>query len=117
MKEESIIAQKSKVLWIEVSKYYISLKKKWYYEIASQLFRSGTSIGANIQEAKWWESTKDFVHKMQISLKECYETLYRLDILSEGFQEDIWDLRILTIEVKKILSSIVITMKSKLSKK
>lgn len=116
MKEESIIGQKSKKLWIEIAKYYIQLKKKWYYEIASQLLRSGTSIGANIQEAKGWESQKDFSHKMQISLKESYETLYRLDILSEWFKEDIEELKSLTIEVQKILSSIVLTMKDKLSK-
>jgi len=45
------LQEKSKTFGVAIAKYYISLKDKRYYEIASQLFRSGTSIGANIAEA------------------------------------------------------------------
>ena len=47
----------------------------------SQLLRSCSSIGANSYEAKYAQSTADFVHKLEIALKECYETDYWLEIL------------------------------------
>jgi four helix bundle protein len=49
--------------------------------IANQLFRSGTSIGANIEESQATQSKKDFIHKRQISLKEARETRYWLKLL------------------------------------
>ena len=48
--------------------------------IINQLLRSGTSIGANIYEANYAASRADFVNKLQIALKECYETDYWLGI-------------------------------------
>ena len=48
--------------------------------IVNQLLRSGTSIGANIHEANYASSRADFVVKMQIALKECYETEYWLEL-------------------------------------
>ena len=57
--------------------------------MANQLERSGTSIGANIREAKYAHSRPDFIAKLQIALKECYETEYwieiaqRADLISE----------------------------------
>ncbi len=47
---------------------------KGHYSLANQLERSGTSIGANIREAKYAHSRADFIVKLQIVLKECYET-------------------------------------------
>jgi len=70
-----------------------NFERKKYYEIASQLFRSWTSIGANIAEAKNSPSTKDFINKLHISLKEWDETLYRLEILEKWFKEDIAKLK------------------------
>ena len=49
--------------------------------VANQLVRSGTSIGANIHESKYGHGKADFVAKMQIALKECYETEYWLELL------------------------------------
>jgi len=51
------------------------------YDISKQLIRSGTSIGANVEEAQNAESKPDFIHKMSISLKEARETNYWLKIL------------------------------------
>ena len=48
--------------------------------LINQLLRSGTSIGANIHEANYASSKADFINKFQISLKECYETDYWLDL-------------------------------------
>lgn len=51
-----------------------------HYSLTNQLERSGTSIGANIREAKYAHSKADFISKLQISLKECYETEYWIEI-------------------------------------
>ena len=56
---------------------------KGHYSLSNQLERSGTSIGANIREAKYAHSKADFITKLQISLKECYETEYWLELLFE----------------------------------
>lgn len=53
-------------------------EQKHEYNIADQIQRSGTSIGANHREAIAAESDVDFVHKLSISQKECNETLYWL---------------------------------------
>ena len=57
---------------------------KGHYSLANQLERSGTSIGANIREAKYAHSKADFVAKLQISLKECYETEYWIEITQKA---------------------------------
>ena len=49
--------------------------------ISNQIGRSGTSIGANIREAKYAHGTADFISKMQIALKEASETGYWLELL------------------------------------
>ena len=51
-----------------------------YNPLVNQLLRSGTSIGANIHEANYAASRADFINKLQIALKECYETEYWLDL-------------------------------------
>ena len=53
---------------------------KGHYSLCNQLERSGTSIGANIREAKYAHSRADFIAKLQIALKECYETEYWIEI-------------------------------------
>ena len=50
--------------------------------LTNQLLRSGTSIGANIHEANYAQSKADFVHKLQIALKECYESEYWLELFA-----------------------------------
>ena len=52
---------------------------KGHYSLTNQLERSGTSVGANIREAKYAHSRPDFIAKLQIALKECYETEYCCD--------------------------------------
>ena len=51
--------------------------------LVNQLLRSATSIGANIHEAQYAQSTKDFISKLEIAQKECYETEYWLELLFE----------------------------------
>ncbi|MDI1355912.1 MAG: four helix bundle protein [bacterium] len=62
---------------------YVNLKEDKIFELASQLFRCGTSIGANVEEAQAAQSKKDFISKMSISAKEARETRYWLRLLSE----------------------------------
>ena len=50
--------------------------------MSKQILRCGTSIGANINEGLFAESSADFIHKYSISQKECSETLYWLELLS-----------------------------------
>lgn len=54
---------------------------KSHYSLVNQLERSATSIGANIHEANYAHSKADFIAKLQIALKECYETEYWLELL------------------------------------
>ena len=53
---------------------------KGHYSLVNQLERSATSIGANIHEANYAHGKADFIAKLQISLKECYETEYWLEL-------------------------------------
>ena len=52
--------------------------------ISNQIGRSGTSIGANIREAKYAHGKADFVAKLHIALKECYETEYWIEIAQKA---------------------------------
>ena len=84
------------------------------FEIASQLLRSGTSIGANVAEAQSGQSTKDFLHKMHIAFKEANETIYWLELLKEAeiiSQKAADELLTDATELKKILASIIMTTK------
>jgi four helix bundle protein len=58
--------------------------KKREFVLSRQVLRSGTSIGALVREAEHAESKADFIHKMNIALKEANETLYWLELLHQG---------------------------------
>ena len=80
--KENIIQQKSfqfAVRIINLYKYLTNDKKE--FVLSKQILRSGTSIGANINEALAAESKKDFVHKLSIAVKEARETYYWLNLL------------------------------------
>ena len=55
-----------------------------HFALVNQLERSATSIGANIHEANYAQSKPDFISKLRISLKECYETEYWLNLFSKA---------------------------------
>jgi four helix bundle protein len=80
----SITLEKSRKFAIRIYNLYKFLcDKKREYVLARQLLRSGTSIGANMSEAKYAISRKEYLAKVTISLKECAETEYWLDLLKE----------------------------------
>lgn len=65
---------------VKLYKYLCDEKKE--YVMSKQILRSGTSIGANVAEAEWAVSRKDFRSKMYIAFKENVETMYWLDLLA-----------------------------------
>ncbi len=66
-------------LTVEITELCDSIKARSVF--TNQLLRSCSSIGANTHEAKYAQSRADFINKLEISLKECYETEYWLEIL------------------------------------
>lgn len=80
---QSIMLDKAKDFAVEIVNVCKSIKEtKKETVMTNQLLRSGTSIGANIHESKYAHGTADFIAKMQIALKECYESEYWLEILN-----------------------------------
>jgi four helix bundle protein len=67
---------------IKLSRYLNDEKKE--YVLSKQVLKSGTSIGANIEEAKQGQSKVDFVHKLSIANKEAFETNYWLRLLRDS---------------------------------
>jgi four helix bundle protein len=86
------------------------------YILSKQVIRSGTSLGANIQEAQGAISKPDFINKMHISLKESNETLYWLKLISmSDFKVKTMQLDVLIsecVEINHILTAILIKSKS-----
>lgn len=79
---ENILADLSMDFAIKVLKLTDGMKG--HYSLTNQLERSATSIGANIREAKYAHSKPDFIAKLQIALKECYETEYWLELFQKA---------------------------------
>ena len=83
MSKDSVLKQKSMVFYKRIVRLYQFLtREKQEFVISKQVLRSGTSIGANIAEAIYGSSRRDFVAKLQIAKKESAETLYWLDLLN-----------------------------------
>ena len=89
------------------------LEQSRKYNLANQLFRSGTSIGANVREAKGCESKSDFIHKMKLAYKEAEETRYWLELCSqsENYPEPA---KLLTdiVSILKVLGKIIHSSKT-----
>ena len=82
MSQESVFKTKSFDFAIRVIKLHQYLRKKFdEYQLSKQVLRAGTSVGALIREAEHAESRKDFLHKLNIGLKEINECSYWLDLL------------------------------------
>ena len=79
--------------------------------LTNQLIRSGTSIGANIREAFYGHGKNDFIAKLQIALKECFESEYWIELLIESGYYDDKTILENCIELKKILISSINTAK------
>ncbi len=85
MARDSIAKQKSLEFAKRVIRLYQFLQKEHHeFVMSKQILRSGTSIGANIAEAMYGSSRKDFVAKLQIAQKEAAETQYWLELLHDS---------------------------------
>ncbi len=118
MSGNSIARQKSMAFAVRIVHLYEYLSQEHReYVLSKQVLRSGTSIGANIAEALYGSSRKDFVAKLQIAEKEAAETLYWLellhtcDYLPDNLYRSLWDdcnelLCVVAASVKTTKSSI-----------
>ena len=117
MKTENVIVEKSFQFALRIVKLYSLLKeKKVERDLALQLLRSGTSVGANIEEAIGGSSKRDFIHKLEIAYKESRETRYWLRLLKESnlLEKKLAESFILDCEeLIKILTAILNASKSK----
>lgn len=117
--KENPLRDKSYAFALEVIKFCRILQDEFSeYILSKQLLRSGTSIGANVEEAMGAQSRKDFLHKLSISYKEARESHYWLRLIRDS--EQIEQNRINTLinhveELLRILTSIQKTLKNKLS--
>lgn len=92
---------------------------KGHYSIVNQLERSATSIGANIREANYAHGKPDFISKLQIALKECYETEYWLELFIKSEiinRENTIDLYNRCGTIRRILVASINTAKENLQK-
>jgi four helix bundle protein len=96
---------------IKLYKYLFEEKKE--YIMSKQLYRSGTSIGANIAESKTAQSDADFINKLSISLKEANETKYWLVLLHEsGYLSD-EEFQSIENDINTIIGTLIIIIKKK----
>ncbi len=116
--KESIVQKKSFEFSLKIISLYKKLQSEKEFVVSNQILRSGTSIGANIEEALAGQSKRDFTAKMSISSKEARETKYWLRLLKESeltsidVANELSDIH----ELIRILTSIVKTSQSNLTK-
>ncbi|QTE72349.1 four helix bundle protein [Clostridiales bacterium FE2011] len=113
----SVTEEKSKSFAIRIVRLYQYLKdEKNEYVLSKQLLRSGTSVGANLSEAKYAISRNDFIAKQYIALKEVSETLYWLELLFKTdylTQEQYDSIYQDAEELRKLLSSSTKTLQAR----
>lgn len=98
---------------LEIVIYTEELEKLKKYNLSNQLFRSGTSVGANINESQHAESKADFIHKLKISAKEAEETKYWLLLCQNSENYPNCDTLLTQIEsIIKVLSKIISSAKN-----
>lgn len=116
MKDDNVIVDKTFKFGLRILKLYMHLRdSKLDRGLCSQLLRSGTSIGANIEEAMGGSSRKDFIYKLEVAYRETRETMYWLQLLKEAeiIEIKLAELFILDCnEIRKILSAIINFSKS-----
>lgn len=116
--KDNIVLNKSFDFALEIIELYKILKSKNEFVISKQLLRSGTSIGANVEEATAAQSKKDFATKMSIASKEARETRYWLRLLNKSklVEYDYKNYLNKIDELIRIITAIVKTAQYSLSK-
>ncbi|MCB0714778.1 MAG: four helix bundle protein [Chitinophagaceae bacterium] len=112
-KRDNVIVSISMQFALDIIIYTEKLEKQRKFNLANQLFRSGTSIGANVNEAQGCESKRDFIHKLKIAYKEAEETRYWL-VLCEKSENYLSPGKLLDdiLSILKVLGKIISTAKS-----
>lgn len=114
---DSIVAQKAFLFALRIVKLYKHLnEQKKEHVLSKQLLRSGTSIGANAEEAVAAQSNADFIHKLSIALKESRETSYWLRLLHQAdYLEEAGFISLHTecLQLQKMLTKIILSTKNK----
>ncbi|MFZ2322587.1 MAG: four helix bundle protein [Ignavibacteriaceae bacterium] len=116
--KDNVVLNKSFDFALKIIELYKILKSKNEFVISKQLLRSGTSIGANIEEATAAQTKKDFTTKMSIASKEAGETRYWLRLLNKSklVKYDYKNYLNKIDELIRIITAIVKTAQSNLSK-
>ncbi len=112
---ENIVQQKSLDFSLLIIELYKKLIERKEFIISKQIFRSGTSIGANIEESIGAQSRNDFISKLSISYKEARETEYWLKLLIGGnyiTQKEFDFYKDKVVEILKLLTAIQKTTKN-----
>jgi four helix bundle protein len=111
--KKNIIVELTFSFSLEIIKFSEELRGLHKYEMSSQIFRSGTSIGANIREAQNAESRADFIHKFKISAKEADELEYWLELCKESkYYPDPYDSMLVDLRsIIKVMSKIIASSK------
>jgi four helix bundle protein len=119
MKSENAVQQKSYAFALRIVKAYRYLaEEKKEFVLSKQLLRSGTSVGANVEEAIGGQTKKDFFAKLNIAYKEARETMYWLRLLKDSGilnEKESDSLMKDCDELLKIIGTIIKTMKVKLN--
>ncbi len=117
MKNDNVILEKSFQFGLRIVKLFVHLRKtKVERDLCVQLLRSGTSVGANVEESAGGSSRKDFAHKLEIAYREARETRYWLRLLKETelLESKLADSFITDCEeIIKILTAILNSTKNK----
>jgi four helix bundle protein len=111
--KDNLILQLTFEFALDVIAFTEELESKRKYNLANQLFRSGTSIGANVREAQGCESRADFIHKVKIAYKEAEETQYWLELClhSKNYPNSTEILAKLT-SIQRVLGKIISSSKN-----
>lgn len=116
--KENIIVDLSFQFALDVIRFTEDLERLRKFSMSNQLFRSGTSVGANIREAQHAESRADFIHKMKLAAKELEEFVYWLQLCASLPQyPDAAALLEQAASIGKVLSKIIGTSKRSLQNK
>ncbi len=110
---ESKLRELSIEFAVEIIKFCDDIKG--HYSLVNQLERSATSIGANIREANYAHSKADFISKLQIALKESFETEYWIELFEKSGIADADKLKELAVKcgtIRRMLISSINTAKS-----
>jgi len=98
---------------LKIIEFTEKLEAQRKFNMANQLFRSGTSIGANIREAQGAESKGDFIHKCKVAYKEAEETNYWLLLCKHASSYPFEEHMLVDIQsIIKILGKIITTAKN-----